>query len=436
MSAVARAIDRNGYQMRLTEVGPLPQDWQVAPLRQLSTFENGDRGFNYPSKRDFVSGGRPFVNAGHFKDGRISLLEMDYITDQKFDALGAGKYRAGDILYCLRGSLGKFAIVDENLALGAIASSVVIVRPKRTAVSTEWLAVYFSSEVARRMVALWAGGAAQPNLGARDLARFLVPVPPTMREQDAIVEALSDASSHIEALDALIGKRRAIKRGVMDQLLTGQRRLPGFKGDWARKSFEEVFEFLPTATNSRADLGEGGDAGYVHYGDIHTLYNDQLDVRRIPLPRIDRRLCTAAAALKNGDWIMADASEDYDGVAKSVEVMGLRDGELAFSGLHTFLLREKQPTFAPGFKAYLGSAPELRKQYLRVMTGMKVFGVSKAALRDLLVPVPEQDEQLAITAVLDDLSAEIGALEDRRSKAALVRQGMMQELLTGRVRLV
>ena len=133
---------------------------------------------------------------------------------------------------------------------------------------------------------------------------------------------------------------------------------------------------------------------------------------------------------------MADASEDYDGVGKSIEIQGLEYGIAAVAGLHTFLLREKRPTFVAGFKGHLGNLKPLHEQFLRVATGLKVYGVSKTALRDLLLPVPPPSEQKAIAEVLSDMDAEIQALEAKLDKTKAIKQGMMQELLTGKTRLV
>lgn len=276
----------------------------------------------------------------------------------------------------------------------------------------------------------------QPGINAQQYASLPLPIPPTLAEQEAIADALEDADALIESLEQLIAKKRAVKQGAMQDLLSGRRRLPGFHEEWDYVPFGKIFEFLPTATNSRADLGPEGDAYYIHYGDIHTRFHTHLDFRVSAPPKIARDRCPAAAPLRNGDWIMADASEDFDGVGKSVEVRGLRPDDIAVAGLHTFLLRERTPTFVPGFKGHLGGAEYLRKQYMRVMTGMKVYGVSKTALRDLLLPVPPTDEQAALVEVLDDFNADVAALEIRLEKARQIKQGMMQELLTGRVRLV
>ena len=133
---------------------------------------------------------------------------------------------------------------------------------------------------------------------------------------------------------------------------------------------------------------------------------------------------------------MADASEDFAGVCKSIEVLGLEADIHAVAGLHTFLLREKTPTFSAGFKGHLGNLNSLHQQLLRVATGLKVYGVSKKALKDLTLPVPSPKEQAAITTILSDMDADIATMEQKLDKTRQLKQGMMQELLTGRIRLV
>ena len=182
---------------KATEIGDIPTDWMLQSLGELCEFVNGDRGINYPSKQEFVRAGMPFVNAGHLENEKISFSEVDYITARKFDSLGSGKYQVGDILFCLRGSLGKFALVNSDDAPGAIASSLVIIRPRKKKTTQSFLAAYLSSNLASQMTKLWAGGAAQPNLGAQDLARFLIPLPATWKEQQSIGDALSDVGALI-----------------------------------------------------------------------------------------------------------------------------------------------------------------------------------------------------------------------------------------------
>lgn len=256
-------------------------------------------------------------------------------------------------------------------------------------------------------------------------------------EQRIIAGALGDADALITSLEVLVTKKRDLRQAAMQDLLAGQRRLPGFDGKWVERIIGDIFDFGRTVPLSRAQLGDDGGVKYVHYGDIHTRLHTHLDFMVRPTPSAAVSLAASATPLRVGDWVIADASEDYDGVAKAVEITRLPENCDAVSGLHTFLLRERTPTFAPGFKGYLAYAPWFRSQVVRAATGTKVFGVSKSAMRELELRFPPTlEEQSAITAVLSDMDAEIAALEAKLAKARAVKQGMMQVLLTGEVRLV
>lgn len=112
------------------ELGFIPEDWTVVQLKDVCFFENGDRSSNYPTPDSFVESGIPFINAGHIDEGIINQKDMNFITYKAFKKLGGGKVKPNDILFCLRGSLGKFGIIPDDFGLGAIASSLVIIRTK------------------------------------------------------------------------------------------------------------------------------------------------------------------------------------------------------------------------------------------------------------------------------------------------------------------
>jgi type I restriction enzyme S subunit len=198
-------------------------EWEMKTLGDTCVFENGDRGTNYPSPASFAHSGIPFVNAGHVAEGRINRGLMDRITRQSYDRLGSGKFRSGDILFCLRGSLGKFGVVDPDFGEGAIASSLVIVRTKSGSLRADYLSCYFSSYLCAQMIEKWSGGAAQPNLGAQDLARFVIPLP-SLPEQTAIAAVLTDMDTELAALEHQREKICALKQAMMQELLTGKTR--------------------------------------------------------------------------------------------------------------------------------------------------------------------------------------------------------------------
>jgi hypothetical protein len=151
--------------------------WQIRKLGDICSFENGDRGTNYPSRSFQTKEGIPFINAGHLTDGGITIENLNFIPRDHFNLLSQGKIRSGDILFCLRGSLGKFAGVG-SLSEGAIASSLVIVRPKER-VSDKFVLAYFSSDLCADMINRFKSGTAQPNLSAKSLSKFKIPIPPS-----------------------------------------------------------------------------------------------------------------------------------------------------------------------------------------------------------------------------------------------------------------
>jgi type I restriction enzyme S subunit len=246
---------------------------------------------------------------------------------------------------------------------------------------------------------------------------------------------LSDVDGLIASLTALIAKKRAVKHATMQQLLTGKTRLSGFTGDWEVRSFGEVFDFLPTANNSRADLSEDSEISYIHYGDIHTKWHSFLDFNVCNVPKIDANKVKQASLLQEGDLVMADASEDYGGIGKSVEVKNLANHK-AVAGLHTFLLREKSGFVEKGYRGYIQDIKPVKVAIDRVATGLKVYGVSKNNLRSIQMSLPPLPEQTAIAALLTDMDTEIITLETRLAKTKALKTGMCQELLTGKTRLL
>ena len=261
-----------------------------------------------------------------------------------------------------------------------------------------------------------------------------VPLPPP-HEQSAIAEALSDVDGLLATLDELIAKKQAIKKAAMQQLLTGKTRLPGFSGPWQMKRLGEHVQFLRTGTNSRAELTGEGPVKYLHYGDIHTATYVTLNPMVHVMPCLGEERARALHRLRDGDLVFVDASEDLDGVGKSVEITGAAGIDIV-AGLHTIAARLDKSVLANGFKAFLQFCPAFRQHLRRLAAGTKVYATSRVHITSAEVPLPSIDEQTAISTVLSTMDTEIAALERRRDKAHQIMLGMMQQLLTGRIRLI
>lgn len=205
-------------------IGKIPEHWDVEPIKYRVTFHNGDRGENYPSKSELQSEGIPFINAGHLEGDGLNMDYMDYISEEKYRIMGGVKLRPGDILYCLRGSVGKNAIVDMNQ--GTVASSLVAIRSVR--ILAEYLYYCLNSHIEEVQRYLWDNGTAQPNLSADNLGKYKFCIPP-VEEQKAIVKYLNNICSQIDNL--VIGKKKQLstiqqhKKSLIYEYVTGKKRV-------------------------------------------------------------------------------------------------------------------------------------------------------------------------------------------------------------------
>lgn len=177
----------------------IPESWEWVQLDELVIFENGDRGKNYPNKSEYVQSGVAWINTGHIKpSGYLTTSEMNYITREKFESLRSGKIEANDLVFCLRGATyGKVSRV-EPYTEGAVASSLMIIRPI-ISILRDYLLLYLKTPLAFSELAKYANGSAQPNLGAKDVRKYLVPLPP-LKEQKRILECVEEILPKLDDL--------------------------------------------------------------------------------------------------------------------------------------------------------------------------------------------------------------------------------------------
>lgn len=188
-------------------------------LDTYANFFNGDRSKNYPSAADIVSEGCAFINAGHLQDGKVNYELCDYITPQKYKSLHGAKIEQGDILYCLRGTLGKNAFIEEKVVDGTVASSLVVIRPRD--INNKFLFYILNSYIEEKQRRAADNGTAQPNLSALSVAAFKI-LAPSRPEQDHIVEVLETIDNSIEQERDVLNKYSLLKQGLMQDLLSGK----------------------------------------------------------------------------------------------------------------------------------------------------------------------------------------------------------------------
>lgn len=416
----------SGYKQ--TEVGVIPEDWDVKPLVEVATIATGNTpptsvSANYGDEYFFVS--------------PADLGEHKYILDtgKKLSKKGFGisrKFPANSILFtCIGSTIGKCGIAPIELTSNQQINAVF---PDKS-FNSDYL-YYELSSIAPRIKSL-AGEQAVPLINKTQFGESLVTLP-SFPEQRAIATALSDVDALLAAQDKLIAKKRDIKQAAMQQLLTGKQRLPGFNGEWEVKTLGDLFTFSGGYSASRDQLSVEGHC-YLHYGDIHgsskTSIDTGVDYQDIPKLDIPLKQVSTKSLLKDGDVVFVDASEDDEGTSKHIVVVN-RNNLPFISGLHTIVAKSKTDELSHEFRHYCFQTPAIRQQFLFYAVGTKVSGISKTNIPKLTLPVPSIPEQTAIATVLSDIDADLTALEQQRDKTRALKQGMMQALLTGRIRLI
>ena len=202
---------------------------------------------------------------------------------------------------------------------------------------------------------------------------------------------------------------------------------------WKVVRLGDVFDFLKTYTNSRESLNDYDEISYIHYGEIHKKYKFYLDFRVASLPKIHQsKLGDKPEFIKNGDLVIADASEDYIDIAKSVEIKNLE--HKAVAGLHTFLLRDKGDYFTDGYKGYILYEPWVAKELKKKATGISVLGISKSNLLNLKIKLPPLDEQKKIAEILSTWDEAINLTINLIESKKQFKKALMQNLLTANIR--
>lgn len=249
----SKKIDTNSIKEKLIDnIFKIPSAWAWETLGNLFYFENGDRGKNYPNKDCLVEIGVPFVNAGHLKNDGINTHEMTFITQEKFDSLNSGKFTEGDFLYCLRGSLGKYAVVQKDLK-GAIASSLVILRAYDPSF-IDYISLYLQSNFAKKQIKIYDNGTAQPNLSSADLRKFLVPMP-SKEERKLIVKKVDELMQLCDQLEQQQNLSSEAHDQLVDTLLNvliNSYDVDEFQQNW--QSISENFDLLFTTEYSIEQL--------------------------------------------------------------------------------------------------------------------------------------------------------------------------------------
>jgi type I restriction enzyme, S subunit len=406
-----------GYKQ--SEVGIIPEDWEVKQLRHISPLQSVGLVIN-PSSYFADHGTVPLLVGSSISENKISWESANCITDASNQLLPSSRLAAGDLVMVRVGEPGTTAVVPPELD-GSNCASMMIIRHHKT-FDSNWLCYAMNSRLGLKQVEHVQYGTAQKQFNISDAINFSYPVP-RVEEQRVIAEVLSDADAFIAALEELLAKKHSLKQGAMQQLLTGKRRLPGFGVEQEYKQTEVGKLPEEWRVETIGDIATVGRGRVISHKEISKSRNAIYPVY-------------SSQTSDNGAMGYIDTFDfegDYvtwttDG-ANAGTVFSRKGNFNCTNVCGTIKLKSDNSVFVS--KVLGRIAP---RHVSRHLGNPKLMN---DVVKHIKVPLPPtKGEQEAIATILSDMDSEIAALETKLNKTRQIKQGMMQELLTGRIRLV
>ena len=400
----------------------IPSEWSIKHLGDLASFKTGPFG-SALHKSDYVLDGTPLINPMHIVNGGIVPSREMTVNRKTARRLSDYSLQEGDVIIGRRGEMGRCAVVGNREEGWLCGTGSLIIRPNDYSVAGFLQRILASTEMVKAIENA-SVGSTMVNLNQGILESLEVRTPP-LPEQRAIAEVLSDVDALIEQLDALIAKKRAVKTATMQRLITGKQRLPVFDGAWESRRLGDLL--TEPATYGIVKAGDFGRTGIpmIRGGDI----KEGSIGKNLPLVSPEKSNEYSRTILSEGDIVIALVG--YPGESAVVP----RHLEGANVSRAVGVLRLGSSMDGEFLVQFLNS-PSGRSTFLKPGVGSAQTVVNLRDINNLRLSVPCLREQKAIATILSDMDAEIEALEARREKTQRLKQGMMQELLTGRTRLV
>ena len=407
-----------------SDIGTLPDDWSVRPLSEIvSVMTNGFVGTAtsaYVENDDGVT----YIQGFNVEPNGFNLTNIRKVSQDFHKSHTKSCLRTGDVLTIQTGEIGVSTVVPEYLS-GSNCHALIISRFIKNRAHPAYYCQYFNSKIGMNAFKEIETGTTMKHLNVGDMLQLLVPVPP-IAEQQAIADTLLDMDTLISSLDQLIAKKRDIQQAAMQQLLTGQRRLPGFSGARSRHALRDLVSTPVTdGPHETPRFVENG----IPFLSVNNIANNRIDFRDLRfISREDHRIYSKKCRPQRNDLLL--------GKAASVGKVALIETDIELNIWSPIALIRMSDAHDPRYFYYAFRSKEIGRQ-IEVLTNSSSQGnIGMGDIERLIFSVPDLAEQTAIATILSDMDTELAVLEARRDKARQLKQGMMQELLTGRIRLV
>ena len=405
-----------------TEAGVIPEDWELEAISAIASVKTGPFG-SALHERDYVDNGTPIITVEHLSEYGIKYQNLPLVSDADRLRLKTYLLRAGDIVFSRVGSVDRNSLVTPDEDGWLFSGRLLRVRvSSKHNTSPRYLSYHLHTESFKKRVHSVAVGQTMASLNTEILRAVKVPLPP-LSEQRAIAAVLSDVDELIGSLEALIAKKQAIKQAAMQELLTGRTRLPGCGGEWVAVALADV-----------ADIRNGGTprTGIPAYwgGRIPWCVPTDITASRGKYLVTTTRSITPEGLASCGATLLPAGSLLLCSRATIGEIRIASMPVATNQGFKSMVCAESADSEFLYYRLVT-----LKERMIDLATGSTFLEISKRDVASIHIPLPPLPEQQAIATILSDMDAEIAALERRLDKTRAIKQGMMQQLLTGSIRL-
>lgn len=439
--AAGKAIPA-GYKQ--TEVGVIPEEWDVATIEELADIIDPQPDHRTPPES---SNGEPYIGISDF----INSREVDWITSRKIISKAVDKQekcfqlQKGDIVFGKIGTIGVPKFVPQMPFRFALSANVILLQPKN--VEPIYLMGFFYSELFQKTLKSELHSTSQAAFGMNKMRLIKLPLPPK-EEQTAIANVLSDTDALIVGLEQLIAKKQAIKTAAMQQLLTGRTRLPQFalRPDGTPKGYKS--SELGQIPEDWKILSIGQDAALkarIGWQALTTKeYQDSGEILLVTGTDFDAGLVMWSRCCYVSEWRY---KQDPNIQLREHDVLITKDGTIGKVGYVSvldkpatlnsgvFVIRSRQNSFVPRYLFYVLTSQLFNEFMNQITAGSTITHLYQKDFVHFEFPAPNIEEQTTIATILSDMDSELSALEQKLTKARDLKQGMKQQLLTGRIRL-
>ncbi len=430
---------KKGYKR--TEVGVIPEDWEVKTIGGLFSISGGfsssrdqlsDEGFCYLHYGDIHKSNKTYINVEE-EYPEIPKLKIDIKSISPKSLLNDGDAVFVDASEDDEGA-SKHVVIRNSRGIPYISGlHTIVLKSNDDSVVNLYKQFCFQNSNVKKQFKFYAVGTKVTGISKTNIANVQIALPPTKAEQTAIATALSDADALINSLEKLIAKKGDIKQGAMQLLLTGKKRLPGFTGEWGVKRFPDVcwFQEGPGVRNNQ----------FTQFG-VKLLNGTNIYKGRLLLGNTDRFISESEAfgpyahfLVDAGDIVIACSGITVDRFDEKVSFVKKEHLPLCMN-TSTMRFKTRVTSFHSVYLYYYLMSNEFKRQIGGQATGSAQLNFGPYHVKRTEITLPRPQEQIAIAAVLSDMDTEIEALEQKLAKCRLIKQGMMQELLTGKTRLI